>query len=81
MGQLLWRTLRHSIRQEELWSGNRESLGRAFFSRESILLWALQTYRRRRREYPILLGRPEYAHLAIVHLRSPRQTHEWIAGL
>ncbi len=80
MWQLIWRTLRRSIRHEELWSGNRESLGKAFFSRESILLWALQTYKRRRREYPILLNGPECAHLAIVHLRSPRETRAWIAN-
>lgn len=81
MWQLLWRALKRSIRREELWSGNRESLSRALFSRESILLWALQTYKRRRREYPVLLDQPEYAHLAVIHLRSPRETRAWVAGL
>ncbi|MCK4314185.1 MAG: adenylate kinase [Anaerolineae bacterium] len=57
MWQLVRRTLRRSLTREELWGGNRESLRMALFSRESILLWALQTYRRRRREYPILLRR------------------------
>jgi adenylate kinase family enzyme len=79
--QVTWRTLWRSLRQEELWSGNRESLGKAFFSRESILLWALQTYKHRRREYPILLSQPECAHLAVAHLRSPRETRAWVAGL
>jgi adenylate kinase family enzyme len=78
---VVWRTLKRSIRREELWSGNRESLSRALFSRESILLWALQTYKRRRREYPALLNQPEYAHLAVTHLRSPRETRAWVAGL
>jgi len=81
MWQLLLRTVRRSVAREELWSGNRESLGRALFSRESILLWALQTYRRRKREYPVLLSKPEHAHLAVVHLRSPRETREWLSGL
>ena len=53
MGRLLRRTFRRALGHHELWSGNRESLRRAFFSRRSILLWALQTYRRRRREYPV----------------------------
>jgi adenylate kinase family enzyme len=81
MWQLLHRTVRRSVTQEELWSGNRESLSKALFSRESILLWALQTYKRRRREYPALLGKPENAHLAVVHLRSPRETRQWLTNL
>jgi hypothetical protein len=44
----LRRTIRRSIRSEHLWHGNRESIRRAFLSRESILLWAATTHRRRR---------------------------------
>lgn len=79
--QLIRRTMRRSLTQEELWSGNRETLSKALFSRESILLWALKTYRRRKREYPALLSRPEYAHLTLVRLRSPRETREWLSTL
>lgn len=79
--QLVRRTVRRSVTQEELWGGNRESLGKAIFSRESILLWALQTYKRRRREYPVLLGKPANAHLAVIHLRSSRETHQWLINL
>jgi hypothetical protein len=50
----LRRTMRRSLTGEELYAGNRESLGRAFLSRESILLWVLQTYGRRRREFQLL---------------------------
>jgi adenylate kinase family enzyme len=81
MGQLIGRTLRRIVTREELWGSNRESLSKALFSRESILLWALQTYRRRREEYPALLSRPEYAHLAVVHLRSPRAARAWLSNL
>jgi adenylate kinase family enzyme len=45
------RTMRRSLTGEVLYAGNRESLGRAFLSRESILLWVLQSYGRRRREF------------------------------
>jgi len=80
MAQLVWRTFRRGITREELWHGNRESLCRSLLSRDSILLWALRTYRRRRREYPALFNRPEYAHLAVVHLRSPRAARAWRLG-
>jgi len=50
------------------------------FSRDSILLWALQTYRRRR-EYQALFSQLEHRHLTVIHLRSPRETAQWLAGL
>jgi hypothetical protein len=81
LGRLLWRTLRRIITQEELWHGNRERFLTQFSSRDSLLLWALRTYPRRRREYPILFEEPEYVHLAVVHLGSPRAARAWLAGL
>ena len=80
MAQLTRRTLRRVLTREELWGGNRERWTN-FFTRDSILWWALTTYRRRRRQYPALLARPECAHLAVVHLRSPRAAREWLAGI
>jgi adenylate kinase family enzyme len=79
--QLFARTLRRTIRQEELWSGNRERFFNAFFSRDSILLWALKTYRAKRRDYPRRLAAPENAHLSIVRLRSPREMRRWLETL
>jgi hypothetical protein len=81
MGRLLWRTLRRVFSREELWSGNRERFLAQFFSRDSLFLWALRTYWRRRREYPELLERSEHAHLRVVHLRSPGEEQAWLARL
>jgi adenylate kinase family enzyme len=80
MGRLLRRTWRRVVMQEELWSGNRETW-RQTFSRDSILLWALKTYHKNRSKYPILLAQPEYIHLKVVHLRSPKDTGGWLANL
>lgn len=80
MGRLLRRTFRRVITQEELWSGNRETW-QTTFSRDSILLWALGTYQRSRREYPILFNQPEYSHLKVVHLRSPKAARDWFSSL
>jgi adenylate kinase family enzyme len=79
--RLWWRTLRRGIRKTELWSGNRERLWTHFFTRDSLFLWALQTYNRRRREYPELLGKPEFSHLELVHLRSPGKANAWLEQL
>jgi adenylate kinase family enzyme len=78
ISRLLRRTLERSLDQEELWNGNRETLSKSFFSQDSIILWMLKTYRRNRTKYLLLLERPEYAHLSLIHLRSPQQTEEWL---
>ncbi len=79
---VLWRVTSRTIlriaTRQELWHGNRESLRTSFLSRDSIILWALTTYHRRRREYPTLFRRPEYSHLQVVHLRSVRQARRWL---
>jgi adenylate kinase family enzyme len=80
---ILWRylvrTVRRVGRREELWAGNRERLGMHLFSRDSLLLWILTTYRRRRREYPALLAaRPD---LVAIRLRSARAADRWLAGV
>ncbi len=79
---VLWRlarrTPRRVISREELWNGNRERLRDNLFSRDSIFLYALTSHPRHRREYPALLARPEYAHLAVVRLRHPHETEQWL---
>ncbi|BAU44279.1 AAA family ATPase [Leptolyngbya sp. O-77] len=84
-GLVLWRSLRRAIWRStsgiELWSGNRETWRQTFFSHDSILLWVLRTYHRRRREYPLLFSQPEYAHLRVVRVRSPQETRSWLIGL
>ena len=81
MGRVTWRTLRRSALQEELWNGNRERFREAFLGRESIIWWALSTYRRRKKQYPVLFEQPEDAHLRVVLLTSPRAARVWLDGL
>jgi len=69
LSRLFKRTLRRTLTQEELWNGNRERFLSAFASRESLFLWVLQTYKRRRRDYPPLFALPENAPPAVVRLR------------
>ena len=48
----LCRTVKRAATQEELFSGNRESFRKSFFSRESIILWVIYSYRRLRAKLP-----------------------------
>lgn len=83
--QVLIRTFRRSFRQEELWAGNRESLTKAFFSKDSILLWVLQTYWKRKREYPELIEKctqeDELRHIRFVRLRNPAEAENYLSSI
>ena len=82
---VLWRlsrrTFGRAFRREELWGGNRENLWTHFLTRDSLFLWLFQTYWRRKREFPESFRRPEYAHLRVVNLRSPREAEDWLGVL
>ena len=77
----LARTARRIVTQEACCNGNRESLRKALLSRESILLWVIQTHGKRRRDYPARLARSDNAHLRVLQFRTPRETEAWIRTL
>lgn len=74
--RVFWRGLRRTVARAvsgvALFHGNRESFGRAFFSRESILWWILSTHGRRRREFAALRASGAFAHLQWHQARSPQ---------
>ena len=82
---VLWRLcrriVRRAIRRPELWNGNRERTRQQLLTRDSLILWALGSHGRHRREIPRELERPEHAHLRLVRLRTPRQAAAWLDGL
>jgi adenylate kinase family enzyme len=80
MTRLVKRTFQRIIGRVELWNGNQEQL-KMLFSKDSIFLWALQTHRKNQDYYIELTSRPEYAHLHVVRLRTPRAADAWLAGL
>ncbi len=80
MSRIVRRTIHRVVTQQEVCNGNRETW-QTTFSRDSIILWALRTYKQRRKKYPLLFKQPEYAHLQIVHLQSPQDTRDWLLGL
>ncbi len=77
--RLLRRTVARSWRREELWHGNRESWRMSFASRDSILLWLLRSFRRRRREFEAATRDVGHAQFEFVRLRSPREAERWLA--
>jgi hypothetical protein len=76
--RLLRRTVGRAVTKEDLWgTGNRESFVRTFFSRDSILLWAIKTHRRNRRRFAIdcaFLGKDKN----IVRLQNAREVERFV---
>jgi adenylate kinase family enzyme len=80
MRRLIRRTLGRIFTQEKLWKGNQEHL-RSLITADSVILWALKTYCRRKREYSALFSHPENSHLTVVRLSSPEEAKKWLSTL
>jgi adenylate kinase family enzyme len=82
---VLWRAVARTLRRaqtgEELFSGNRESLRMAFFSRDSILWWVLTTFHRRRKRYRALFDTPPSPRLEYVEFLKPPEAEHFLARL
>ncbi|MBO6556834.1 MAG: adenylate kinase [Pseudomonadales bacterium] len=76
--QVFMRTLRRSFRREALWSGNRESIFKAFFSRDSILLWCLTTHGENRRRYLAAMNDEQFPEIEFVRLRSRKAQEQFL---
>jgi adenylate kinase family enzyme len=74
------RTFRRVVTREECCNGNRESL-RIALSRDSVILWALQTHHLHRAEYPTLLAAMEKRSAQIIRLHSPKEADRWLSRL
>jgi adenylate kinase family enzyme len=75
------RTVRRMISQETYYAGNRESFRNAFLDFNGIPWWVIRTYRRRRREMPKLMRRPEYRHIEFRVLRNPNEAAAFLGNL
>ncbi len=76
--RVLWRTISRGLLRTRLSHGNRESLGKAFFSRESVLLWSYTTFAKNRLRFAALRQEARYAHLQWTEITSPSQTQDFI---
>jgi len=74
------RCVKRAITQTELWpgTGNRETLRKAFLSRQSVILWSITSYRRNRRRYAEVMTSKEYAHIWFVRLKSQRDVKSFL---
>lgn len=74
--RLVRRGIRRSVDKLPVCNGNYETLGKTFFSRDSLLLYVVTDGLRKHRQ----IGR-EVATRPHVRLRSSRQADRWLAGI
>jgi adenylate kinase family enzyme len=78
MSRLVRRTVRRIATRENLWgSGNRETLANSFFSRNSIIYYALKTHRRNRRRFTAECGSLS-TDKTVVRLKSHRDVERFV---
>ncbi|HTH70554.1 MAG TPA: hypothetical protein VL493_04685, partial [Candidatus Saccharimonadales bacterium] len=76
--RLFLRTNRRILRREVLWTGNRESFTNAYLSPQSLYVWVLRSFWRRRRNWPTWLA-SGYRHLEVHRFRTPAEAARWLA--
>jgi adenylate kinase family enzyme len=74
MPRLIRRTGRRIRGREELWNGNKETLASALWGRDSLVVFAVRSHFRRRRQYPEALAKWH-----VVRLRSPAEVERFLA--
>jgi adenylate kinase family enzyme len=77
--QAINRAVKRVISQEELWpgTGNRETV-RKLFSRQSIVLWTIQTHHRNKIRNARWMGEEKFAHIHFIRLKSPQEAAQFL---
>lgn len=71
--RVFWRTLSRGLLRSRLSHGNRESLRMAFLSKDSILLWSLNTYTKNQAKFSALREQEALSHLEWLEWTRPSQ--------
>lgn len=84
----LWRVFKRTVVRiwtgQELWNGNRETLGHHLASwrtADNLFVWCWRMHWKHRVEFPRAFEREEFGHLRVLRFRSPRETEEWLGRL
>ncbi|EQC48910.1 AAA domain protein [Bacteriovorax sp. BSW11_IV] len=73
------RSFKRALTKEIIWEGlnNRESF-KMLFSKESVTLWALKTYKTNRERYTHRMSDPKLSHIKFHHLKSRRDIRNFL---
>ena len=74
--RLVRRTALRMVTREELWNGNREELRNALHPRNSVVVYAVRGYRKRRRRYEL-----EFARFPLLRLRTTQEVERFLGDV
>lgn len=77
--RLLRRTLRRTLTKERLWNGNYERFFVNFLTKDSVILWMLQSWKRQQRRYSEIFSQSSaLPHTNLIRLRNPKDTELFV---
>jgi adenylate kinase family enzyme len=81
--QILTRSLLRVLLRRRLWNGNRERLRNllSLDPQRSIVAWSWTRHTVYRRRYEAAMADPRWSRLCFIHLRSRRQSQDWLSSL
>ncbi|MEG0343396.1 MAG: adenylate kinase [Acinetobacter sp.] len=80
--QSLHRAFGRALSQKPFWenSNNTESFSR-MFTRDSIVLWMIKTYKKNRKKYIDKMNDPQFAHVQFIHITTRKQMRQFLENL
>ena len=80
---VLWRVVVRSLvrgfEREELWAGNKETLWRHLFTRNSMIWWVIKNFHKNRKHYSVVSKKSEYSEIQFVRLRSRKEVKQFLS--
>ena len=76
--RIIKRSLLRGIKNEELWHGNKETVWKHLFTRDSMILWTIRYFPKNRKRYTELFEKPEYSHIKFFRLRSDKEVEDFV---
>ena len=79
--QFVIRSISRTLNQELLWHNNKESFWNSMLSPNSLLLWILKTYKKRKKKYEHQISSKEFPDVRYHRLRNPKETEDFLNKL
>ena len=80
--RIIRRSLIRGFKKERLWAGNTESIWKHLFTRDSMILWTIKTFRKNRQRYTTQFSQElEALGIRCVRLLSRKEVEEFIEVL
>ena len=76
--RLVTRAVKDIVTKRDLFNGNTQTWRYAFFTRDSLVGYAIKQHFKQRRNWPAGIG--DHLNLQVVRLRSPREIEAWLGA-